>query len=95
MGERLWKLARRTLPFGGRTLVMGILNVTPDSFSDGGHFLDAARALEHGARMAEVVESLGRSVEEALRRGVAREATAVDPGIGFGKSQEQNVEPRY
>ena len=42
--------------------------------------------------IAEVVESLGRSVAEALRRGVAREAIAIDPGVGFGKSQEQNVE---
>ena len=44
------RLASRTLALGERTLVMGILNVTPDSFSDGGCFLDAdaavARALE-------------------------------------------------
>lgn len=44
---------------GGRTLdlstpaVMGVLNVTPDSFSDGGRFLDRDRAVEHGVRMAE------------------------------------------
>jgi dihydropteroate synthase len=31
-----WKLRDRTLPLGDRTLIMGILNVTPDSFSDGG-----------------------------------------------------------
>ncbi len=35
-----------------RTLVMGILNVTPDSFSDGGKFADASRAVEHGLAMA-------------------------------------------
>ncbi|MGH9596038.1 MAG: dihydropteroate synthase, partial [Edaphobacter sp.] len=33
-----WHLRTRTLPLGRRTLIMGILNVTPDSFSDGGHF---------------------------------------------------------
>jgi dihydropteroate synthase len=38
---------------GERTLVMGILNVTPDSFSDGGLFLDAAPAVAHARRMAE------------------------------------------
>ncbi|HVL69901.1 MAG TPA: dihydropteroate synthase [Vicinamibacterales bacterium] len=43
----------RTLELGERTLVMGILNVTPDSFSDGGVHLDPARAIEAGLRMAE------------------------------------------
>jgi dihydropteroate synthase len=42
--------------------------------------------------MGEVTASLRRSVEEAERRGVARASLAVDPGVGFGKSQEQNVE---
>jgi len=42
--------------------------------------------------LAEVTESLRASVAEAERRGVARTRIAVDPGIGFGKSQEQNVE---
>ena len=32
----------------GRTLVMGVVNVTPDSFSDGGHYLAADAAVEHG-----------------------------------------------
>ena len=36
----------------GRPLVMGILNVTPDSFSDGGKFLDPAMAIAHGTQMA-------------------------------------------
>jgi len=35
-----------------RPLVMGVLNVTPDSFSDGGHFLDARAAIEHARRLA-------------------------------------------
>jgi len=37
----------------GRPLVMGILNVTPDSFSDGGRFLDSDRAIAHAAEMAQ------------------------------------------
>ncbi len=36
----------------GRPLVMGILNVTPDSFSDGGRFLDPALAIAHAADLA-------------------------------------------
>jgi dihydropteroate synthase len=50
-GMREWRLARRSLPWGARTLVMGVLNVTPDSFSDGGRFFDRARALEHAERL--------------------------------------------
>ncbi len=34
--SHIWKLRTRSLALGGRTLVMGVLNVTPDSFSDGG-----------------------------------------------------------
>ena len=37
----------------GRPLVMGILNVTPDSFSDGGRFIDPAKAIAHAGKMAE------------------------------------------
>ncbi|HEX9071832.1 MAG TPA: dihydropteroate synthase, partial [Pseudolabrys sp.] len=37
----------------GRPLVMGILNVTPDSFSDGGQFLDAGAAIAHATKMAQ------------------------------------------
>ena len=42
----------RSLALGERTLVMGIINVTPDSFSDGGELLDPERAVEAGVRMA-------------------------------------------
>jgi dihydropteroate synthase len=202
--ELVWKTGRRTLALGARTLVMGILNVTPDSFSDGDRFFDTTRAVERAARMVEegadlldvggestrpggavvaleeelrrvvpvveavvqrvpvpvsvdttkarvaraaldtgaeivndisalrfepqlaneaartgaglvlmhsrgtvdelhsqppvvdiwkeMAESLRRSISEAMRRGVARECLALDPGVGFGKTQEQNVE---
>jgi dihydropteroate synthase len=45
------KLPSRMLVLGERTLVMGVLNVTRDSFSDGGRFLDPARAFEHALTM--------------------------------------------
>src|ERR1700688_5316926 len=41
----------RRLPLGGRPLVMGILNLTPDSFSDGGLWTDPGRAVEHALAM--------------------------------------------
>ncbi len=202
--NREWRIARRTLLYGERTLVMGVLNVTPDSFSDGGRFSSTEHALSraeemiaegadiidiggestrpgaetvsaeeemlrvvpvieelskssvvpvsvdttkamvaraalsagaeiindisalrfepsladvaaraqaglvlmhsrgtsgtmHGLTpvadiMAEVKDSLRQSIAEAERRGVAPECVAIDPGIGFGKSLEQNVE---
>ncbi len=201
--ERDWQLARRTLTLGARTFVMGVLNVTPDSFSDGGRFFAPERAVEQAGRMlaegadiidiggessrpgsepvtvaeelrrvvpvieqlvklsavvsidttksevaraaldagaeivndisalrfdfyiadqaarvgaglilmhsrgtpatmqrlpfaadifADVTASLHRSIAMAERRGVARAAIVLDPGIGFGKTPEQNVE---
>ena len=192
------------MPIDERTLIMGILNVTPDSFSDGGQFLSLDQALAHAEQMIadgadiidiggestrpggepvsvedeiarvvpviealakrvemplsvdttksevaraaldagasivndvsalrfdfyvadavaragaglvlmhsrgtpatmhrlppvadifdEVVTSLGASIHMAERRGVKRESIVIDPGIGFGKSQEQNLE---
>lgn len=203
---REWHIAGgRTLPIGERTLVMGVLNVTPDSFSDGGEFFSLDTALGHAEQMIaegadiidvggestrpggaatvsaeeelkrvlpvisqlakrtavpisidttkssvvraaldagaaivndisalrfdsqladevaksgaglvlmhsrgtpgalhglppvaniieEVMSSLRSSIEIAEQRGVRRESIVIDPGIGFGKSQEQNVE---
>ncbi|MHB8899738.1 MAG: dihydropteroate synthase [Thermoguttaceae bacterium] len=43
-----WRLGKRVLPCGARPLLMGILNVTPDSFSDGGRFLDRQAAVARG-----------------------------------------------
>src|ERR1700730_17692062 len=45
------KLRSRTLILGERTLVMGVLNVTPDSFSDGGKFFSQERAIKHALHM--------------------------------------------
>ena len=45
--------ADKKLDFTSGTLIMGILNVTPDSFSDGGQFLESAKAVEHGVQMAQ------------------------------------------
>jgi dihydropteroate synthase len=203
---REWQIANdRTLPIGERTLIMGVLNVTPDSFSDGGQFYSIDKALAHADQMiaegadiidvggestrpggaaavsaeeeirrvipvierlaktspvpisidttksevaraaldagaaivndisglrfdaelaneavrtgaglvlmhsrgtmetlhqlppvsdifAEVINGLRTSITTAEQRGVKRESIVIDPGIGFGKSQEQNIE---
>jgi dihydropteroate synthase len=48
-----WRLRSRTLELGLRTLVMGVVNITPDSFSDGGLFLDSEKAVAHALRLIE------------------------------------------
>jgi dihydropteroate synthase len=59
------RLPSRTLVLGERTLVMGVLNVTPDSFSDGGLYLDSpgavARALEMERAGADIIDVGGES----------------------------------
>jgi dihydropteroate synthase len=49
--DRLLQWPQGKLDFSGGCLVMGVLNVTPDSFSDGGQFLDAEQAVAHGLQM--------------------------------------------
>jgi len=51
--ELHWHAGGRVLDCAERTLVMGVLNVTPDSFSDGGRFLDPDAAVAHGLRLVE------------------------------------------
>ena len=50
-GEARWKIGQNVLDLTNQALVMGVLNVTPDSFSDGGRFFDRAAAVEHGLKM--------------------------------------------
>lgn len=49
----LWKVRNREIQLGDRTLLVGVLNVTPDSFSDGGRYLDPDRACAHALAMEE------------------------------------------
>ncbi len=52
MGGRQWKIVERVFDLSRQGLIMGVLNVTPDSFSDGGKFLTTEKAVEHGMQMA-------------------------------------------
>jgi dihydropteroate synthase len=83
MDRRLWKIGERVFDVSRQGLIMGVLNVTPDSFSDGGNFLAPDRAIAHGLRMAaegaDIIDVGGESarpgaepvtVEEELRRVV-------------------------
>ena len=65
------KLKSRTLVLGERTLVMGVLNVTPDSFSDGGKFLELGSAIEHACAMEHAGADLLDIGGESTRPGSA------------------------
>jgi dihydropteroate synthase len=60
-----WNLGKRTLELGKRTLIMGIVNVTSDSFSDGGLYLDSGKAVEHALQLldegADIIDVGGES----------------------------------
>src|SRR5262252_4932030 len=81
MTTRLWKIGDHAVDLSRRGLIMGVLNVTPDSFSDGSEFFECDVAIEHGIQMesegADILDVGGEStrpgaepvsVEEELRR---------------------------
>jgi dihydropteroate synthase len=78
-----WRLRSRTLTLGPRTLLMGILNVTPDSFSDGGRFLSTEAAIDHARHMlddgADILDIGGESTRPGARVATAngRQAAGV------------------
>jgi len=75
-----WSLGARTLELGKRTLIMGVVNVTPDSFSDGGQFVEADKAVEHALRLldegADIIDIGGESTRPGARVDVAQPAEA-------------------
>jgi dihydropteroate synthase len=79
-----WKLASRSVELGKRTVVMGVVNVTPDSFSDGGTNLDPARAVEYALQLlrdgAQIIDIGG----ESTRPGVI--VSSVAPAEGKAAS---------
>jgi dihydropteroate synthase len=81
MGERLWKIGDKVVDLSKGGMIMGVLNVTPDSFSDGGEFFATNAAIASGIKMAleraDIIDVGGEStrpgadpvsVEEELRR---------------------------
>jgi len=80
---RNWQIAGRTIAVGHRTLVMGVLNITPDSFSDGAQFFECEKAIRQAEQMmadgADIIDVGGESTrpgatkvspEEEIRRVV-------------------------
>src|SRR2546426_1693421 len=83
MRKRIWKVGNRVFNVSRQGLIMGVLNVTPDSFSDGGKFFELEKPIEHGVKMAaegaDVIDVGGESTRpgaepvaagEELRRAI-------------------------
>ena len=81
MTARVWKIGDRTVDLAKRGMIMGVINVTPDSFSDGNQFFECDAAVQHGVQMelegADIIDVGGEStrpgaepvsVDEELRR---------------------------
>ncbi|MFI6810734.1 dihydropteroate synthase [Streptomyces luteogriseus] len=86
-GRAAFALHPRGLPRRDRTLVMGIVNVTPDSFSDGGRWFEPARAVAHGLALlgegADILDVGGESTRPgAARPTVEEELRRVLPVVG-------------
>jgi dihydropteroate synthase len=71
-----WKCKDRELQLGERTLIIGVLNVTPDSFSDGGKYMDPDRAFAHAIHLEEQGADILDVGAESTRPGSSRISAA-------------------
>ena len=86
MSEVRWKIAGHVIDLTNRSILMGVLNVTPDSFSDGGQFFSTDAAVRHGVEMAqsgaEIIDVGGESTRPgAIPVGLDEEKQRVLPVI--------------
>jgi dihydropteroate synthase len=90
-----WNLGRRSLPLGERTLILGVLNVTPDSFSDGGRYLDPRAAINHGHALldegADILDIGGESTRPGtpIAPAAGSEALPVSPAPAAVSAQQE------
>ena len=80
-----WQLRKRRLDLGSRTLVMGVVNITPDSFSDGGFFLDPEAAIAQALRLLDEGADLIDLGAESTRPG--SQAGGDTPAISANEEQ--------
>ncbi|MDE3187936.1 MAG: dihydropteroate synthase [Acidobacteriota bacterium] len=85
-----WRLRARALELGRRTLVMGVVNITPDSFSDGGFFIGPEDAVAHGLQLldegADLLDLGAESTRPGSRAGGAA-GTATAPAVSADEEQ--------
>jgi len=86
-----WKLRTRTLELGRRTLVMGIVNVTPDSFSDGGRFFNSEAAVKHALDLLDEKADLLDLGAESTRPGTRAGGGADTPQAPLVSAEEEQA----
>jgi dihydropteroate synthase len=94
-----WNIGSRVLELGKRTLIMGVLNVTPDSFSDGGLYLDRNQAVAHATRLleegADIIDVGGESTRPGARVLAGSEGKSKDPVAAKADSTVSRATPRF
>src|ERR1035437_3589170 len=85
-----WKLDRRVLELGRRTLIMGIVNVTPDSFSDGGLYIDAEKAVVRAEQLLDDGAAIIAVGGEATRTGT-RARSRSQGGLGRRRAVGERI----
>ncbi len=80
MGGMLWEIGGKIVDLSSRGMIMGVLNVTPDSFSDAGQFFDASSAVAHGVEIADEGAQIVDVGGESTRPGA--DSVAVEEELG-------------
>jgi dihydropteroate synthase len=92
-----WKIGSRVLELGRRTLIMGIVNVTPDSFSDGGQYIDASKAVAHAEKLfdegAAIIDVGGESTRPGAVTDGKESASAAAVGPVTEEEEKRRVLP--
>ncbi len=87
----LWRLRTRSLQLGERTLIMGVVNITPDSFSDGGLYLAPQAAVAHGIRLLDEGADLLDLGAESTRPGSRAGGSADAPEAASVSAEEEQA----
>src|SRR5580698_9724371 len=86
-----WSLGSRSLELGKRTLIMGVVNVTPDSFSDGGSYFDCDQAVAHAESLLEEGADILDIGGESTRPGARVEASATSSSSDANKNPSNSA----
>lgn len=89
--KKLWQLRSKQLVLGTRTLVMGVVNITPDSFSDGGLYLEPERATEHALYLLDEGADLLDLGAESTRPGAQVVSHAEDSHVAAVSADEEQA----
>ena len=88
-----WRTAKRSIVLGKRTLVMGVVNVTPDSFSDGGRFESAEVAVVHALKLLEEGADILDIGGESTRPGTKVESGRRREGVVSAQEEVDRILP--